>query len=253
MAAVADVERSSPPPDASSGVDLREWTVIKSLTANLGAQLPHATVLLLKSVAEPGRKGGVAPIPCVNLIVVAGERILYHYVPLAVPAPDDERPDSIFYWSDELELRDVTGDGVPEIVFDSQIQQGMSSMSIDIHVLQYQPAKSGPGTFRDIRRSNFVASEWIAFNWLDFKGQTLAILADPVDAPVPPGVDEDTALDMHCHECARLRRYLVYQWDSKPRRFILRRIIPPSGALHSIDGGWWEDGYIVKNLKRHPL
>lgn len=242
---------SAPSPVAVDVIDPSQWTTIKSVTANFGKQLPHATVLLLKSVAATGSQGGMPiddplePLQSANVIVIAGARVLYSYAPLAVPALDYDRKDSIFYWSDQLDLRDVTGDRVPEIVFESRIQQGVSSVSMNVHVVQFRPAKAGLGTFRDVRQPGFQESEWSAFRWFEFEGQTLAMVADSEDAPLPPGTDEETQIDMHCHSCPRVHRYLVYRWDAKHEAFTLRRTIPPGPTLHNFGDDPWEDDYIL--------
>ena len=120
----------------------------------------------------------------VNLIVVENGHLLYSFAPLAVQRFDPGRTDPISYMDDfgvdagcPLELRDVTGDEVPEIIFHSG-WMAASDHETDIHVLQYTDT---PTKFRDIRAERFSESRWSKFLWLDLAGRTVAIVAEPME------------------------------------------------------------------------
>jgi len=103
-----------------------------------------------------------------------------------------------------------------------------------------------PTYFRDIRADHFNESWWFNFGWLDIDGQLVAVVAEPVDPPVPEG-------EIGCHACPKFHKYLVYGWNAASGHFELRQTIPPTEKLH--DG---EDNplkidrsYIVAAVKEH--
>ena len=229
--------------------NVHQWTAVQSAVAQFGKEHPNARVQLLKSIAPTGTDGtGERLLYSVNLIVVESGRMLYSFVPLAAPQFDPQRTDLPFYMDDfgvdagcPLELRDVTGDRVPEIIFHSG-WMGVSDRKTDIHVLQYTAA--GPTQFRNIRGDQFFESRWWRFRWLDLDGRTVAIVAEPVERSDEPGVG--------CHACPKFHRYRVYRWDQEKASFVLSETIPSTGKLHDehedpLRTDW---AYIVAKLKK---
>lgn len=154
------------------------------------------------------------------------------------------RTDNIFYMDDQgavagppLELRDVTGDHIPEIIFHSGFTAADDSIT-DIHVIQYSNAG-----FRDIRADRFSESMWQKFRWLDLDGQTVGIVAEhmkPSDDPYA-----------NCEQCPKFHRYDVYRWDQTQGKFSLSETIPSTGKLHSGENPFETDwAYIMAKLHR---
>ena len=82
-----------------------------------------------------------------------------------------------------------------------------------------------PTYFRDIRADHSNESWWFNFGWLDIDGQLVAVVAEPVDPPVPEG-------EIGCHACPKFHKYLVYGWNAASGHFELRQTIPPTEKLH---------------------
>lgn len=230
-------------PKAQDVYDPSQWTVVKSATANFGEALPKARVLLLKSVEATGRSGIGEPLNAVNLVVASAGKVAYSFSPLVVPPQDHLRTDPVFQVDDVLDLRDLTGDRIPEIVFHAGFL-GASDEDIEVHVLQF--AKHSPVPFRDIRADTFVDSWWTGVRFLDLDGSGFAVVAEPVDPPVAPG-------DFVAHGQPRFHRYLVYRWNRKNGRFELRQTIPETRHLHeSAWAGLQSDwSYIVATMRKH--
>jgi hypothetical protein len=217
--------------------DAKQWTVTKSVSAHFGTTLPKATVLLLRSVPVTGRDGVDRPLHSANLVVIANREIVYAFAPLTVGAPDSTSPifdiDDLNPQHAFLELEDVTGDGLPEIIFHSGWRAASDWENV-VHVLQF--VGSGPTRFRDIRREDFTDSWWHGVRFLKQDTRALAVVAEPVDPPVAPD-------DFVAHGQPRFHRYSVYRWDQKNQRFELQQRIPESRTLHDsagegLDGDW---------------
>ncbi len=208
--------------------DAKQWTVIKSVSAHFGATLPKATVLLLRSVPVTGRDAVDRPLHSANLVVIANRQIVYAFPPLTVAPSDSTSP--IFDIDDSrhafLELEDVTGDGLPEIIFHSGWRAASDWENV-VHILHF--VGSGPTRFRDIHREDFTDSWWHGVRFLKQDRRALAVVAEPVDPPVAPD-------DFVAHGQPRFHRYVVYRWDQKNQHFELQQRIPESGKLHDSAG-----------------
>jgi hypothetical protein len=194
--------------------DTHQWTAVQSALVRFGKEHPDARVQLLKSITPTGQDG-------------IGRLLFYM---------DDIGGDA----GCPLELRDVTGDQVPEIIFHSG-WMAASDHETDIHILQYV---NGPTKFRDIRGDHFFESWWWKFRWLDLDGRTVAIVAEPVERSEDP--------EVACHACPKFHKYRVSRWDQGKGSFVLSETIPSTGKLHADD----EDPlttdwlYIVAQLKK---
>ena len=229
--------------------DVHQWTGVQSTFVKFSKGHPSARVQLLKSITPTGTDGtGGRLLYSVNLIVVENGRLLYSFAPLTVPQFDTHRIDPIFYMDEigvyagcPLELRDVTGDHVPEIIFHAG-WMAVSDHATDIHVLQYN---DGPTLgFRDIRADRFAESWWTGVRFLDLDGRALAVVAEPVDPPVPPG-------DFVSHGQPRFHKYLVYGWSRKTGRFELLQTIAETRHMHdSAEAAFQADwAYIVSAVR----
>jgi hypothetical protein len=167
-----------------------------------------------------------------------------------VPQFDPRRTEPVFYMDDigvhagcPLELRDVTGDQVPEIIFHAGIM-GASDYGTQIHVLQYT---DGPTPrFRDIRADNFTESWWTGVRFLDLGAPAFVVVSEPVYPPVAPG-------DFVSHGQPKFHKYLVYGWSRTAERFELVQTIPETTQLHeSADAGFQADwNEIVSAVRKH--
>ena len=219
----------SPGADRSASIfDSGEWMVVQAVPAQFDNGGIHASVQLLKTIRPTGEDGVGGPLYSVNLLITANGRLLYSFAPLAIPERDVHRVEPVYYLDRRgvergcpLEVRDVTGDGTPEILFCSGYG-GASDWVTEIHVLKY--VRSDPSRFQDVRGTRFTESWWQRFRWLDRGGASLAIVAEPIerssDAPVA------------CHACPKLHRYAVYRWDEARGGFVLGQTIPSTGTLH---------------------
>jgi hypothetical protein len=228
--------------------DVQQWTIVQAAFSRFGKDGPDARVQLLKSIAPAGNDGVGRPLYAVNLIVTQNGRLLYSFAPLTMPPLDQRQTVPGFYMDDRgieagcpLELRDVTGDQVPEIIFHSG-SAGASDSQTDIHVLQY--THDAQMEFRDVRADHFFESWWWKFRWLDLNGRTVAIVAEPVERSEDP--------ELTCHACPKFHKYRVYRWHQAKSSFVLSETIPSTGKLHRDD----EDplktdwAYIVAKLKK---
>ena len=225
VAFAADSKPTAPAP--------AQWTTVKAVTADFGPDLRDANVQLLKSVEERGHDGAGAPLYWVNVVVSKAGRVAYQFIPLAIPSGHDERHALVFYMDDLLELRDVTGDHVPEIIFHAG-DRGASDFVSQVHVLQYRPAI---GRFVDIRDKGFSESVWDRFRWLEFHRRTLALVADPLVADPPVADPIEPPLDpawngSPSRRGAKFHQYVVYGWNPKHQSFRVLHTIPTTHQEH---------------------
>jgi len=224
---------------ADSGTTLyeaRRWIVMKSAAANFGQALPNAKVELLKTVEQASPEGSGEPLYRVNVVVSQENRTIYEFTSLVFPSGQDGRHEPSYFMDDVLQLRDVTGDHIPEIIFHAGDRSASDFIS-DVHVLQYRPAV---GKFVDIRGPGFSESKWDRFQWLDFHGRALAIVADPIEP--------DAA-----HVSGKLHQYVVFGWNPKHQAFRVLFTIPSTHRVH-VSGAnplALEEEYIVEKLEEH--
>jgi hypothetical protein len=254
----------TPGPDAETGgplshsfdplaplFDVHQWTAVQSTFVSFGTQHRGTRVQVLKSITPTGTDGTGRLLYSVNLIVAEKGLLLYSFAPLAVPQFDAQRTDPVYYMDDigvdagcPLELRDVTGDQVPEIIFHAGYM-GASDHATEIHVLQYTDGPTDRIRFRDIRADRFVDSWWTGVRFLNLDGRAFAVIAEPVDPPVAPG-------DFVSYGQPKFHKYLVYGWSRKTERFELLQTISHTRHLHDgAEAGFQADwSYIVATLKK---
>jgi hypothetical protein len=131
----------------------------------------------------------------------------------------------------DLRLLDVTGDGVPEILFNSG-SQGASEGIIAEHVLRYE---SSIGTFKDISLDAFYNSSRNGFAWLTVGKQAFGIVAKENWDPSVP-------IEERCHYCLSPFGYSIYVWSKQGRRFLLtERVLGKrsySTSREAVAGDW---------------
>ena len=218
--------------DARSNVryDWSSWTIVKQKTANFRAgSRPSANVILLKSVNKTGDGGGGQPLNDVNLVIVQGGQLVYEYVKRGLQASKDDP--TRFYVDDYLELRDVTGDGVPQVLFHTWFP-GMSDHLMLEHVLRWKDSDSA---FTDIAPEPFSSSGTHGLRWFTFAGRPAVVVADRDWNP-------ETPADERCHYCPSPFQYDVYQWSKRASAFIVYRHLEGEKAYteagEALTGDW---------------
>lgn len=226
--------------------DPSEWTVVQGAPLRVGKSGTHKRVQLLKSIRPTGEDGVGRPLHSVNLLVTENGRVLYSFAPLETLQRRVHRTQPIYYVDDRgvqagcpLEVRDVTGDGIAEVMFHSGYV-GASDWFTQIHVLQY--VREETEHFRDVRGERFAESWWRKFRWVHGEASSLAIVAHPVERSSDP--------EVACHACPKYHQYEVYRWDDTVSGFVLSETIPSTGTLHRDDEDPFQTdwGYIGAKL-----
>ena len=145
----------------------------------------------------------------VDVVVRQGRRVLYDY---AEQRAGSGRNDAPYYMDDYLEVRDVTGDNMPEVLFHSGTVGASDSVAAE-HILQYDQSTQ---SVKDISRDVFYNSGTHGLRWLTQPEGSLVVIADrdwPASVPL---------LD-RCHYCASPFQYDLYGWSARERAFVVRR------------------------------
>ena len=211
-----------------------QWRVVNQLTTTFDAAVGSSKLILLESL-EPTSTGGAGqPLNDVNLLIIQNGRIIYDYVKQRAKPPDEGDPyfiDTRFYMDDYLELKDVTNDGVPEVLFHSGFQGASDSSALE-HVLLYGGSKV---SFTDVAPAAFLHSGTHGFRWLSLSRRAFAVVADRNWRPTTP-------VDDRCHYCESPFRYDAYQWSGSKKAFVVyRRLFGAksySEADQALTGDW---------------
>jgi len=192
--------------------DARRWTVVKRTPATFGDDVGTVTVVLLKSSKPTSTGGAEQPLSDVNLRILRGNKVIYDYVKVGVKPPDYN--DTQFYMDDYLDIRDVTGDGIPEVLFHSGYEGTSDSVTIE-HILRYDKPKA---SFSDIAPKAFAKSGTHGLRWLMLGGEPLVVIADR-------NWPASTRVEDRCHYCPGRFRYAVYHWNGERDAFVLCRCV----------------------------
>jgi len=207
--------------------DKSAWDIANQTAAALPCCSQPATILLLKSRHATGGSGAEEPLSSVDLLILEGQRVRYSFT----MASALDKSSSPFFMDDVLEVRDVTGDGVSEVVFHSGTR-GASDSHVPVHIIHYDKTKS---TFRDIAIEPFYNSGRHAVRWLGAGHRIFAIIADENNKPSTP-------LDERCHYCPVPFLYTVYVWNSRDHVFVINRRIDGKAtyttAHYALDVDW---------------
>jgi len=184
--------------------DQARWELVKRVVGQF-------EVLLLKSRAATGSSGLGDPMYDVDVLVRDDSSTLYEYT---TPPHGQDSVAPVYFVDDDLELRDVTGDGVPEVLFHSGFA-GASDSVAEEHVLHYDPAGR---RMVDVRDPAFSNSGTHGFRWLTVGKQVFGVVAV---RNWPARVAEED----RCHYCLSPFRYVIYEWNPARRSFTVRRQI----------------------------
>ncbi len=188
------------------------WGIVSSRKIQIASSTPKK-ILFLESVYPTMEDGFGGPQYAVNLLVVEGKRILYQSFP-TVPRWNSTEGKAVHYMrGDGVDIRDVTGDRIPEILF-STVDPGVSESAIDVHVVRLNPQ-----TARFSEAFTFhISNWWTRLRWMVRAGHVYAVVADAVD---PPG--DDPNAPGACHSCPKPVTITVYEWDNGSNAFAVRR------------------------------
>ncbi len=188
------------PDDPPSGYGTLQWRVVASAIGNVVPGAKGADVALLASRDVTNLSGFDVPQYDANLVIFDGERVLYRL------RADPPRPSSGAHDCSEpngLALRDVTGDGVPEVMFRCG-QSGVSDFSRQLHVLHYDARRS---RFEDVAPEDFVDTGLGAVQWRAVNGIPMALTGHAQWG------------DGEGHFGAHYYDYTAYCWDARAGAF----------------------------------
>ncbi|MBV9399610.1 MAG: hypothetical protein JO062_16625 [Bryobacterales bacterium] len=184
---------------------------------------------MLRSETITGHDGFGAPMSDVRVVVVAGSRVIANYGTPRRRSPKADRPG--LYIDAYLDIADVTGNAVPEILFHSGFQAVSDSTTYD-HILSYNAASH---TFSDISREEFYTSGTHGLRWTAVAGRSLLVTADRNWNPATPA-------EARCHYCASPFEYRAYMWNRASRSWVEERKVSGaksySEAYEALDGDW---------------
>lgn len=206
--------------------DGRKWTLVKQVKLTLEPGATPSDVVLLKSL-EPTDTGGVGqPLHDVDLLVLRKSTVVYDSMKQGVGPPDTR-----FYMDDNLEIRNVTNDTAPDVLFHSGYE-GASDSAVFERVIRYDNSRD---SFTDISPASFYNSGTHGLRWFSLKGQTVAVIADRNWSPRIP-------LEDRCHYCPSPFQYEAFRWSSEKGSFTAFRHLsgrkPYSEAGEALSGDW---------------
>jgi hypothetical protein len=215
--------------DAGSIVRHRQvdWRVVKRTQTKIHRAEQPFEIVLLKSLLPTVESGAGVPMYDVELLIIQGPEIRYDYV-------ENGSEPGRFYMDDLLEVRDVTGDGAPEIRFHSSVQ-GASGFVEPEHIISYDYISYKKGLFTDISPEIFHNSTQHGLRWLVLRDKTLAIVAVKQWSDTVPE-------ELRCHSCASWYAYTAFQWNPQLKQFVERGTFNGTKAhfdrLSALDSDW---------------
>ena len=237
---------------AASGTTLYDpakWSVIRRRRANFGPTLSGCEVLLLKSRLSTDTGGAGQPLYDVHLLVIKESKAIYDYLKEGLKPPDSNGinvtkfliSDTFDHRGDTLDIRDVTSDGVPEIIFHSGFE-GASDYAMLNHILRYDRSTM---SFTDIGPDEFEESGTQQLRWATIRGHSVAVVArrdwDAWNA--------ETAPEHQCHYCEGPYLYDAYVWDNMRNSFSLYRTLKATKKFGDGESALKTDWpYILANL-----
>jgi hypothetical protein len=166
----------------------QQWKEVKTITATFDAGYGPAQILLLESAESTGTDGLGEPTHNVDLLILRRGVVVYDYKAKA-------------FVDDALEVRDVTNDGIPEVLFHTG-SQGASDAITTEHVVRFVKSSN---SFADVAPDTFYQSLNHGFAWQHEGKQTVALVA--------------TRVEEKCHYCESAYRYDIYRWNSSTSSF----------------------------------
>jgi hypothetical protein len=184
--------------------DTVKWILVKKTVAVFDGSRP-AEVLLLKSAGETGRSGADGPLNDVQLLVTKGGQVIYDYV-------QQRRDNNRFLMDYTLTVQDVTGDGVPEIIFHSGTRAASDWFRVE-HILSFDRTNN---SFVDITTHEFFESGTHGLRWLTAKNRSHLVVSKRGKWSASATRPED-----HCHYCESQFVFDAYGWGPKAHSWVL--------------------------------
>jgi hypothetical protein len=204
-ATITETSRTVVPAPELGPYDRSAWEVVGTRAVGFGPSLPRAQVTLLQSRWVTGSSGVGSPLRDVNVVIAAGNHALYSF---RTDAPRfDREADLRFSLHDGVDLRDVTGDGVSEIIFGAG-HVGASGYAGRYHIIHYDAARRA---FRDVASEDLEMGLLTSLRWLAIGDAQVALVADA-----------RVAWRNECHLCAHFYKYRASCWSEERGGF--RRI-----------------------------
>lgn len=205
----------------SAPTTARNWKAVMKTTAELPGRNGPATVVLLQSQETTAYGGADQPMHDVDLVITAPDgKVLYSYAQTEPPGNNTDRYFADRYFADryfmdeDLRILDVTGDGVPEVLFHSG-SRGASDWNSIEHILRYERSTDA---FKDITTTGFDHSGRHGFAWLTVNGRTFAVVAHE-------NWSRSVPMEDRCHYCPSPFRYDAYAWSDREGGFHLLKHI----------------------------
>jgi len=188
-----------------------EWETVEHKKVSLGDDIPELDVNVLKSTTPTGLSGVGDAQYSVDVVVNVKQtdEVLYRFT-------EDNRDakklgnseyvggNDVYFRNidSQIELKDVTNDGIPEILFYAG-NDAASSWSNRLHILKYEKAE---GTIEDITVQAFWSGGTHDMEWFEHRGKTYALKAEPV---WPSSIHDSGS----CHYCGKYYLYKTYYWN----------------------------------------
>jgi hypothetical protein len=190
-------------PEAHPGpYDPAQWALVKRVSGRFGSDVGRADALLLCSKEVTGETGIGDGAHDVNLVMARGQEVLYRFK--SAPPRFAEDTEMRYCTGSHLQVRDVTGDGVPEVEFEAGFQAA-SSDAANHHVIHYNARRRA---FEDVSHPDFVSGSLTKFEWIDLEGTPVAVRATAICA------------DDESHYSPHFYAYTAYCWNAVQGRFV---------------------------------
>ena len=198
--------------------DSNRWTLIKRSTVSFVADSVPWQVLLLKSRKPTGSDGLGQPMNDVRILLFHDGKIFYGRT-------------LQFFMDDYLEIRDVTGEGGPEVLFHSGARGASDSSTLE-HILRYD---KGADSVADVAPQEFFDSGTHGLRWLNLGGRAFLVIANR-------NWKATTPLEYRCHYCPSPFKYDIYLWNDEKSAFtVYRRLQGKKSydeAFEALNGDW---------------
>jgi hypothetical protein len=182
--------------------DPAQWTLVKRVSGSFGPGVGRADALLLCSKEVTGETGIGEGAYDVNLVIARGQEVLYRFK--SAPPRFAEDTEMRYCMGSHLQIRDVTGDGVPEVEFEAGFEAASSEAAYH-HVIHYNARRR---VFEDVSHADFDSGSLTRFEWIDLEGTPVAVKATAIWA------------DGEAHYSPHFYEYAAYCWNATQGRFV---------------------------------
>jgi hypothetical protein len=152
----------------------------------------------------------------VRLLIFHAGRILYDHT-------------MQFFMDEYLEIRDVTGEGSPQVLFHSG-SQGASDSSTLEHILRYDKRND---SVADVPPEEFFNSGTHGLRWLTVEGRAFLVIATR---------SSTATLEELCHYCSSRFQYDIFRWNNEKSAFTAYRRLQGEKsygqATEALSGDW---------------